>query len=366
MKKWKARHKAMAGILVATAVCYGISWKFPGAVDWYKNYIFPIGTNTLSRLMSVVSWSVGEILIYLGIFALAAAVLTGILCIFFKGRVRAFGKLYLEGVLWAVVWVLATENFNCYMLYHAGMLEETYFSGIAGKEETLVVVYNDMVERANELSLQMERDEKGGVVYHGDLYEECKSAMRSLGEEFSYLRGYYPNPKKILASDFMSQQNLAGIYFPFTLEANYNTTMYIMNQAATICHEMSHLKGVILEDEANFFGFLACIRSGDSFLAYSGYLSVLGYVSHEVRQNVDLETRKTMAVPNDLVQKDAVFLTEEEWERVEKKALVKTETVNQATNAFLDGNLKINGVKDGVESYSRVVRLILKWYEKGE
>ena len=223
-----------------------------------------------------------------------------------------------------------------------------------------------MVERANELSLQMERDEKGGVVYHGDLYEECKSAMRSLGEEFSYLRGYYPNPKKILASDFMSQQNLAGIYFPFTLEANYNTTMYIMNQAATICHEMSHLKGVILEDEANFFGFLACIRSGDSFLAYSGYLSVLGYVSHEVRQNVDLETRKTMAVPNDLVQKDAVFLTEEEWERVEKKALVKTETVNQATNAFLDGNLKINGVKDGVESYSRVVRLILKWYEKGE
>ena len=73
-----------------------------------------------------------------------------------------------------------------------------------------------------------------------------------------------------------------------------------------------------------------------------------------------------MAVPNDLVQKDAVFLTEEEWERVEKKALVKTETVNQATNAFLDGNLKINGVKDGVESYSRVVRLILKWYEKGE
>lgn len=365
MKQWKIRHKALAGILAVTAVCYGISWKFQGAVDWYKCNVFPLGTNTLARFMSLFPFSVGEILICFGIGMIAAAAVIGILCCFFKCRMRKFAKHYFEFLLWILVWVLVAENFNCYMLYHAATLEESHFSGITETEETLVFAYNDMVEHANALSLLMERDEKGEVVYRGDLYEACKSAMQSLGEEYPYLKGYYPNPKKILASDFMSQQHLLGIYFPFTLEANYNTTMYIMNRAATICHELSHIKGVILEDEANFFGFLACTSSDDPFLAYSGYLSVLGYVSREVRKNVDLETRKSMAVPNELVQKDAVFLTRDEWERVERHAAFETETVNQATNAFLEGNLKANGVKDGTASYSRVVRLLLKWYEKG-
>lgn len=360
----KTRHKIMAGILFATAVCYALSWRFPDAVDWYKSNMFSIGTNTLSRLFSLFPFSVGELLIYVGIFVLAGAVFAGFLGCFGKERTRRFAKRYLEGVLWMLVWVLVTENFHCYVMYHANTLEETYFSGIEGKEETLVLAYNDLVEHANALSLEMKRNDKGEVVYDGDLYEACKKAMRSLGDEFSYLKGYYPNPKRIWSSDFMSQQYLAGIYFPFTLEANYNGTMYIMNRPATICHELSHLKGVILEDEANFFGFLACIRSKDPFVAYSGYLSVLGYVSREVRNHVDLEVRKTMAQPSELVQKDAVFLTKEEWERVEKKAVLKTETVNKATDAFLEGNLKANGVTDGIASYSRVVRLILKWYEK--
>ena len=361
----KLRHKIMIGILFVTAVSYGLSWKFPDAVEWYKRNIFSVGTNTLSRLISLIPFSVGEWLIYIGIAVLIGAVFAGVLGCFGTAGMRKFAKRYFECILWAIVWVLVTENFNCYVMYHAKTLEETYFSGIEGKEETLVLAYNDLVDHANRLSLEMQRDEKGEVVYDGDLYEACKKAMRSLGDEFPYLKGYYPNPKKIWSSDFMSQQYLAGIYFPFTLEANYNGTMYIMNRPATICHELSHLKGVILEDEANFFGFLACIRSKDPFVAYSGYLSILGYVSREVRNHVDLEVRKQMAQPSELVQKDAVFLTKEEWERVEKKAVLKTETVNQATDAFLEGNLKANGVADGIESYQRVVRLILKWYEKG-
>lgn len=361
----KVRHKILIAILFVTAVCYGLSWKFPQLVEWYKRTVFSIGTNTLSRLLSFIPFSVGEMLIYFGIVVMMGAVFVGILGCFGRGRSKKFAKRYFECILWGVVWILVTENFNCYVLYHAKTLEETYFSGIEGKEETLVFAYNDLMECANKLSLEMERDEKGEVVYRGDLYEACKKAMRSLGEEFSYLKGYYPNPKKIWNSDFMSQQYLAGIYFPFTLEANYNGTMYIMNRPATICHELSHLKGVILEDEANFFGFLACIRSEDPFLAYSGYLSILGYVGSEVRNHVDLEVRKTMAQPNELVQKDAVFLTKEAWERVENQAALKTETVNKATDAFLEGNLKANGVTDGIASYKRVVRLILKWYEKG-
>lgn len=51
------------------------------------------------------------------------------------------------------------------------------------------------------------------------------------------------------------------------MEANYNRQMYVANVPATLCHELSHLKGVILEDEANFLGYLACVSSEDAFFS---------------------------------------------------------------------------------------------------
>ena len=43
-----------------------------------------------------------------------------------------------------------------------------------------------------------------------------------------------------------------GLYFPFSMEANYNDTMSIMNKPFTMCHELAHTHGYIFEDEANF------------------------------------------------------------------------------------------------------------------
>ena len=188
--------------------------------------------------------------------------------------------------------------------------------------------------------------------------------MKKQGEKYPYLAGYYPDPKPIRASHFMSQQYLLGIYFPFTMEANYNTVMYPVNVPVTVCHEFSHLKGIILEDEANFFGFAACIESGDIYLQYSGYLSVLGYLTRQVRESVPQEIRKTMVNADELVIRDDVFLTKEQWEKVEEKAVVPTETVKQAANAFLEKNLTMNGIEDGIKSYSRVVRLVVKYYAR--
>lgn len=360
----KRRFKIGLAILLFTIFIYALSWKFPKAVDWYRLYLFPIGTNTMARVFSVFPFSVGEILIIAGILLLFVAVIAVILRLLLKKKLQLFFRGYMELLGWIFLWVAVTETCNCFVMYHATTVEEACYKDTDLKEDTLTKLYEMLVANANRLSQEMERDEKGEVIYDGDLYAECKTAMQALGETYPYLKGYYPNPKPIVNSDFMSQQYLSGIYFPFTLEANYNQTMYIMNRPATICHELSHLKGVILEDEANYFGFLACIGSKDVYVEYSGYLSVLPYVSREVRKNVPLEVRKNLIRPNTYVQQDVVFLTEETWEKVEKKAIVSTETANKATNAFLESNLKTNGVTNGMESYREVVRLLLSWYQE--
>lgn len=251
-------------------------------------------------------------------------------------------------------------------MYHASAVEEQYFDRNADYgEKELITAYTKVVAKANELSGQVQRSADGSAVFDGstkELYAACIRAMQAQGNRYPYLRGYYPDPKPVRASHFMSQQHLLGIYFPFTMEANYNTVMYPVNLPATICHEYSHLKGIIQEDEANFFGFVACIEAEDVYLQYSGYLSVLGYLAGQVRKSVPDEIRKELASANEQVLKDDVFLTEAQWQQVEKKAVLSTETVNQATNVFLEKNLTMNGVKDGMESYRRVVRLVIQYY----
>ena len=205
----------------------------------------------------------------------------------------------------------------------------------------------------------------------GDMRAKAVEVMQKLGETYEQLDGYYPRPKPLLSSDFMCQQYMSGYYFPFSMEANYNDVMYIMNYPATMCHELAHLRGFILEDEANFISYLACIQSEDVYFQYSGYLSVLGYLENDLykasKKIPEAFQEAALQVPPiaiaSWVYEDDIFVTDEEWDRINKKAVLDTEVVDAVSDAFVDTNLKLNGVSDGRLSYSRVVELLLQYYE---
>lgn len=352
-------------LLFITAV-HIAAWNSKAFTNWYRLYVFPVWTGFLGRISGLCRWSVGEVLIIMGILLVLFEIV--LLPFFIRNRRKLprFLPWNLRLACWILVYIYGTETLNCYVLYHAPTVEEQYFDAGAdyGTEE-LIAAYTQVVTKANELSGQVTRRADGTAVYDGSdtqLYAACAQAMRAQGTNYPYLAGYYPRPKPIRASHFMSQQYLLGIYFPFTMEANYNTVMYPVNTPATICHEYSHLKGIILEDEANYFGFMACIESDDPYLQYSGYLSVIGYLARQVQNSVPEETRQTMVHANAQVLQDDVFLTNEQWDEVEKKAVLSTEKVNKATNVFLETNLTMNGVEDGISSYSRVVRLVVRYY----
>ena len=113
-----------------------------------------------------------------------------------------------------------------------------------------------------------------------------------------------------------------------------------------MCHELSHLKGFIYEDEANFIGYIACTDSDDPLFQYSGYLSVLSYVDRDFYKAIGRDKAKYRTYPKILrsVKKDSTFLTSEEWSRVNSKALIKTESVKKVSNAAVNTSLKTNGV----------------------
>lgn len=368
-KHWKITIPLI--FIAAALIVNGIGWLSPSFCEFYVMHIFPLWVETYGRFTGLFPFSVGEWMLYLGVLLMVLLVLWGITTLVLlrrlSGKMKNLFRGYSVILLWIFGIVCVVMTLNCFLLYHVPTLKERYGIG-AGKEygfDEIALVRDYVVERANQLSEIMTRDEQGYLVYENDMKAEAVKQVSRLEESFPQLRGYYPNPKPLYTSDFFSQQYIMGYYFPFSLEANYNDRMYISNMPASMCHELSHLKGFILEDEANFVGYLACVDSEDDFFRYSAYLSVISYLDRDFYRasGYNDEIYQSHPAINDLVRFDGVFLTKQQWQQVEEHAVISTEIVKEASNTFTEATLTLNGVSDGKISYSRVVDLLLGYYD---
>lgn len=385
----KKRRLVMVLIWALTIALNGAAWLCAPFCDWYTAHVFPIWLNTYGRLSGLFPVSIGEWMLYLAaVLVLIALVLWIIwLPIHMAGRGRdkkagqggvlasgrrgfdRFVRLFYQAAAWIVTVVCLIMTLNCLILYHCTPMKER---GEQYDIEELISLRERIVTNCNRLSEQMQRDERGEIVYDGDMGKRAIQAMHTLAERegIARLGGYYSKPKPLYASWFFCQQYMCGYYFPFSLEANYNDMMYIMNFPYTMCHELSHLKGYIYENEANYLAYLACVGSGDAVFEYSGYLNVLYYVERDLADA--LERRGEMAryellTPiREQVHLDNVYVTGEQWERVQEQSPLDTQFVSDVTDSFLEANLTVNGVSDGVISYSRVVGLLLSYYHEAD
>ena len=362
-----------------------LAWRSREFCDWYIDHIFPVWLNTYARLTSALSISVGEIMLILAVGITAFGIGFFIYNLIRRGKYTTGLLKYGRTYVWIVLVVGYVMTLNCFILYHATGFAQKYMvkeTGImvvdmsdtavvevdtkgksAYTKKNLATLRDYLVEQCNTLADQIDRDEQGTAVYSGDLIAESVHAMETMGQQYDRLSGYYVTPKYLKCSEFFSQQYIMGYYFPFSMEANINSVMYITNVAPTVCHELAHTKGFIFENDANMIGYLACIQSDDTFLQYCGYLSVLNYVNNDFYKSVNKSTYKKHVRISDRVADDNVFLTREDWQAVEKTAVVKTSTVKKVSNNFLNTNLKLNGVDEGIQQYNEVVNLLLDYYD---
>lgn len=385
---YKAKmHKIMFAVGAAGVVMINAaSWQSVKFSDWYIKNIFPVWLNTYARLTSKIPFSIGEIMLILAVavtvFGIGFWALNLICRQKYKKAVRCFGKFY----AWTALIVCYVMTLNCFILYHGSSFSEKYLSEhletdmmVASISDSavlqvhtktytkkeLAILRDYIVEKCNELEKMIPHDDSGDAYYDGDLVEASRQAMIKLGEDYDQLSGFYVTPKYLSFSEFFSQQYIMGYYFPFSMEANINSVMYITNVAPTICHELAHTKGFIYEDDANMIGYLACIHSDDPFLQYCGYLSVLNYVNNDFYESIgkDKSVYKNHVRISDTVADDNIFLTRENWQSVEKTAVVKTSTVKKVSDKLMDTTLKLNGVEEGMLQYNNVVSLLLTYYD---
>jgi hypothetical protein len=163
-------------------------------------------------------------------------------------------------------------------------------------------------------------------------------------------------PKRTLFNFYFTRVSVDGMTGPFFLETLANQTLLPFERAATVAHEWSHLAGYAEESEANFVGWLVCMR-GPVPVQYSGWLSLYGTV--------------VGALPRS--DRDALLARLDDGPRTDLRAIserIRRYTVPAASRAgyaLYDRFLKANRVDAGVRSYGEVLLLLLgtKFNEDG-
>lgn len=384
MKNFVKRNRLIC-ITIAIMLVMGlinlICWNSADFCDFYTKNIFPVFVGIFSRITSLFSFSVGEIMIIIAIcIVLISPILYIILMIAKKGKRKLVTLVFARIFLVIFAFISTVMTLNCTILYHCTRLQDKSNAHEYTYEEFMDAYCLVLIEM-QKLAPLVSRDEHYQFVLSDDLSSTARAAMTKLGDTIPRLSGFYPDLKPITHSFFMSQEYLAGVYFPFSLEANYNSAMLDINLPSTGCHELAHLKGFIQEDEANFISFLACINSDSVDFQYSGYVSAYEYLENELFDIYgEMSEEESDALYAQAVEKYPeivpdfsnpqyytydiyCFLPENYWEENEHHEIIPTEIVDEISDIATDTSLKLNGVEDGSHSYSRVVELLISHYK---
>ena len=331
--------------------------------DFYTDNLFGFSSDTYSRLTGLFPFSVGEVMVVFACFTLLAAVILALLLIFLhkKEKYKKASTLYMKSWFVFVLTILLVMTLNCSILYHCSKLSVNGNGDKTYTVKELEILRNYIVGQCNEHCMMVARDKDSNAVYEGSLDAAVKEAMASLSDEYPRLSGYYPRPKRLISSYLLYQSGTIGVYFPFSMEANCSSYINDLFYGNTACHELSHLKGYIYEDEANYIAYRACVNSDDVFLQYSGYIGVLDYIDGDYFDAVDADTYASQPEIADTVSWDDWCYNEDVMEEVEQKSfIVEDEVIKKYSEDFTASYLEYYGAE---ANYSEVTLLLLQYYD---
>lgn len=376
MKKlrFKKSDIVLTAVFAATILINIIARLSTAFSDFYVQKVYPVISAPFVFLSGLAPFSVGEMLIALAAAAAVIGLPALIVFLIVKRKNRALtkkaGLFCVRAAAWALAYVFATVTLNCFVMYQCTPFSERYFDETEHTEELLIDTLGAVAERIGELSAKFERGEDGYIVLNDRYIDECKTALKNISKDYPQLAGYYPNPKGIRASFFMSQQSIVGLYMPFAFEATYNRDTQDISKLCTVCHELSHLKGVIQEDEANFVSMVACFNSNNDAVRYSGYVDAFYYLYSNAYELFGTEYEDALRealqpVPDEVWDYDLYSFKANYWEENEEKEIIPTETVQAVSEALTDANLKLNDVEEGIKIYYRVTELLMDYRAAG-
>jgi hypothetical protein len=155
-------------------------------------------------------------------------------------------------------------------------------------------------------------------------------------------------PRWSILSPFFRASSVSGMCDPFFLETLLNPDLTGPERPIVLAHEWAHLSGYAPEDEASFVGLLAALRAGPA-AEYSAWLDLAMTAASQLQP-----------VTQQLVFEDLAEGPRQDRLAIYRRILgSRIDVVDRVAWATYDQALRSQGVDEGVQSYSRVIELVL-------
>lgn len=191
--------------------------------------------------------------------------------------------------------------------------------------------------------------------FPANLEDEMRHCLLQVLEDFGYptigrVRGRQLYPGLLYGF------NSSGVYMPFVGEGHIESALHILQKPFTLAHEMAHGYGFGDEGTCNFLGYLACLRSEYPAIRYAGQLNYWRYVFGELSYSdyyfyKDLRNNIDRGMYNDL---EAIYAKMDKY----------FEFVPGLQAIAYEAYLQMQGVKEGLQSYDRMVLMVVAMRRK--
>ncbi len=276
LKKYKAVVITIACLLVVIAVLQILRQS-----AYVREYVFSRGISrallyALSRYSNLFPFSLSE-------FGIYSAVAIGVVLVIktIKSLKKVDGKRdfsFLLGVVHFVVIVALSVNVLFLTLFtmsyeRDSAVPELNLPEVELNAETVADTAIYFAEKTKELEDKFEIDENGNVV-SPYTFDELADLILAEYQQFDsdFFSQFETYPKELAFGFVNSYAGFTGYYSPFFAESNVNTYSPVVSQPVTMAHELAHSKGIMRENEANFFAYYVLACSDDEYLQYCGYL----------------------------------------------------------------------------------------------
>lgn len=162
----------------------------------------------------------------------------------------------------------------------------------------------------------------------------------------------HPVLKIATGSRLLSYMNTGGIYNFMSGEANVNAETLPFELPSTSMHELAHQQGYASEDEANFIAYASCKNHKNPLFRYSANYGVV-FTAINKLWAIDSTLAKSYYENLSAQVKKDRRLEKEHWEKYQNP--FDTYIVRPFYNQFL----KSNGQEEGVNSYNKVLELLI-------
>jgi hypothetical protein len=329
--------------VVAIAVAAAVVPSPPGLVErFYSTGIYPALQVRLTPASNRVPFALMDLLVAGSAFvwiALAVADLKRR-----DGWLRVGGRLLARSVvagatLYLVFLVVWGFNYRRVPLFERLQFDPAQVSQAAARELAATAI-----AEANELYDRSPAKKGSAPFFDPRLADAFAAVQRDLGAGRLAVPG---RPKRTLLDIYLRRAAVDGMTDPYFLETLIARDLLPFEQPVVVAHEWSHLAGYADESEANFVGWLTCVRAGGD-LAYSGWLFLYG----ELIGTIGAADRRGLPALGPGPRGDRRAIAERLQRNVSPR-------LSAAGWIVYDRYLKANRVEAGTASYAEVVRLVL-------